>query len=107
MDRASLLCCGRGALRRIQRDGFGQRQKFWQIAEDLRGRLRLPLESFDLRERVLQRGGAIAFASVGGVERLLLGRDRRLHAQAIVMLGEPSVKGHRGQEHGEQNPGDF
>ena len=36
---------------------------------------------------------AIAFAVVGGIELLFLGRQRGLLAQLIVVRGEPCVKG--------------
>jgi hypothetical protein len=106
-ERSSLLCCGRRALRRIERDGLRERKKFWQIANNLRGPLCLPLQRFDLRERVFERNGSIAFTCVGSIECLLLGCDRSLQAQAIVMLREPSVESHGGEKHGEQNSGDF
>ena len=67
----------------------------------------MTLQRFNLRECVLQRSGAIAFACVGGVECLLLGCDGCLHAQAIVVFGEPGVEGHRGQQHSKQDSGDF
>ncbi len=59
----------------------------------------MALQRVDLCERVFQRDGAIAFAHVGGIERLLLRGDGGLQAQAIVMLGEPGMEGHGGEEH--------
>ena len=56
---------------------------------------------------VFQRGCSIAFAGVCGVERLLLCRYGGLQTQAIIMLGEPGVEGHGGEEHSEEDSRDF
>ena len=60
-----------------------------------------------MRECVFQRGSAVALPRVGGIEQLLLCGDRRLHAQLVVMLGKPSLDGHRGEEQRDQRAGNF
>jgi hypothetical protein len=103
----SLLRRARSALRRSKRDGLRQRQELREFAENLSGSLRLAFQRLDLCERIFQRDRAIAFARVRGIERLILGRYGCLQTQAVVMLSEPGMKGHRGQKHGEQNSRDF
>lgn len=69
-----------------------------QLADDLLRRERGGFELGDLRERVVERGVAVALAGVSGVEKLLLRGECRLHAPLVVVGGEPGVEGHGGQE---------
>src|SRR5579863_10631685 len=91
---------GRGRI--LERDGLRERQVLRQLADDLFGRERGGFELGDLRERVVERGVAVALAGVGRVEELLLRGERGLQALLLVVGSEPGVESHGGQKQGDE-----
>src|SRR5580692_4993660 len=81
----------RNATARLERDGRGEGKVLGQVAEDFSGCLRGALERVDLREGLLEGGGARGFAGISGVDELLLRGECRLQAALVVAGVEPSV----------------
>ncbi len=106
LRRFFFRACGRvwvhagifGGARRRERDRLRQRNVFREFAENLFRGLRLALQCVDLRERVFERGVAIALASISGVEDLFLSGERGLEAKLVVVRTKPCVEGERGDE---------